>query len=201
MVKTVVWDIGNVLALWEPEAYYDKRIGRERRERLFAETGLHAVNLEVDRGRDGREATYSLAEKFPEWADEIRRFHDDWAETFRKPVEGSAEILYELKSRGIPCVSLTNFGAATMEVAKDLHPVLREFDQEFISAHLKRIKPEPEIYAALEQGTGLTGDALIFTDDKPENIAAAAARGWKTHLFEGAAGWRDRLVAEGLLER
>ncbi|MGI9393561.1 MAG: HAD family phosphatase, partial [Boseongicola sp.] len=42
-------------------------------------------------------------------------------------------------------------------------------------------------------------DRLIFTDDSPANVAAAAKRGWKTHLFEGPKGWADRLIAEGLL--
>ena len=36
MVEAVVWDIGNIFAYWEPEAYYDRLIGRERREAFFA---------------------------------------------------------------------------------------------------------------------------------------------------------------------
>jgi 2-haloacid dehalogenase len=40
---------------------------------------------------------------------------------------------------------------------------------------------------------------LLFTDDRAENIAAAAARGWQTHHFTGSQGWADRLVSEGLL--
>jgi 2-haloacid dehalogenase len=42
---------------------------------------------------------------------------------------------------------------------------------------------------------------LLFADDRPENIAAAAARGWRTHLFDGWEGWALRLVDEGLLDR
>jgi len=41
--------------------------------------------------------------------------------------------------------------------------------------------------------------ALIFTDDRPENIQTARNRGWQTSLFDGSQGWADRLVAEGLL--
>ena len=53
----------------------------------------------------------------------------------------------------------------------------------------------------VEEATGLAGDALIFTDDRADNIAAAEARGWRTHLFDGPRGWADRLVAEALLSR
>jgi 2-haloacid dehalogenase len=40
---------------------------------------------------------------------------------------------------------------------------------------------------------------LLFADDRHDNIAAAKARGWQTHLFDGPAGWAERLVKEGLL--
>jgi len=51
----------------------------------------------------------------------------------------------------------------------------------------------------VEQDCGLPPDALLFTDDRADNIAAAAKRGWQTHHFTGPQGWADRLVAEGLL--
>ena len=42
---------------------------------------------------------------------------------------------------------------------------------------------------------------LLFVDDRADNIAMAQSRGWQVHHFEGAEGWADRLVAEGLLEK
>ena len=200
MVEAVVWDIGNVFAYWEPEDYYDNLIGPEKRAALFAEADLYEMNLAIDLGANCKETAYAQAEKFPQWADEIRRWHDDWAETFRRPVEGTAEVMHETKAAGFRNVALSNFGTETLETARGLHPVLRTFDQEIVSGHLGFVKPDPAIYAAVEKATGLDGRALIFTDDKAENIAAAAERGWKTHLFEGAAGWRARLVEEGVLE-
>ncbi len=199
MIKAVVWDIGNVLGVWDPEGYYDRRLGAEGRAAFFVETGIEAVNLEVDRGAPARETLYAHAEAHPRWADEIRLWIDDWAEMFREPVPGSADLFAEVKATGIAMLALSNFGAETFEIAKELHPVLKEFDEAYVSAHLKLIKPDPAIYAALETGSGLSGDALIFADDKAENIAAAEARGWKGHLFDGASGWRARLQAEGLL--
>jgi 2-haloacid dehalogenase len=59
-------------------------------------------------------------------------------------------------------------------------------------------KPDPEIYEALEEASGLRGPALFFTDDRPENIAAAAARGWHTHLFHTPQGLADALHGLGL---
>ncbi len=199
MVKAVVWDIGNVFAMWEPEAYYDRLIGRARREALFAEVPLHAMNMRADAGESLRELTYALATEYPGWENEIRRFNDDWVETFRTPVAGTADVFAEVKEAGMRCIALSNFGAETIGIARELHVELGQFDDEYISGHLGCIKPDPAIYAALEKGTGLSGEDLFFVDDKSENIAAATARGWKGHIFEEASGWRARLVAEGVL--
>ena len=199
MIKAVVWDIGNVFALWEPEAHYDRLIGSERRARLFAETRLHEMNEAIDLGTHSRDVAYAHAEKYPKWRDEIRAWHDDWLEMFSTPVPGTSDLLLEVNATGMRSLALSNFGANTLEAAKEVFPALKTFAQEFVSAHLGVVKPDSAIYAALEDGSGLSGEELIFTDDRPENISAAAERGWKTHLFDGAEGWRARLVSEGVL--
>lgn len=199
MVRAVVWDIGNIFAIWDPETYYDARIGRARRESFFADTGAHEMNAALDLGADARQTVEAHAAKHPGWAEEIRAWIGDWRETFRSAVPGTAEVFAEAKASGLPMVSLTNFGSETLEMAKELHPVLQGFDREFVSAELHLVKPDPAIYAAVEEGLGMEGEDLIFTDDKPENVEAAAARGWKAHLFEGAEGWRERLIAEGVI--
>jgi 2-haloacid dehalogenase len=199
MVEAVVWDIGNVIGIWDPEGYYDARIGREARDRFFAETGIEAVNARLDLGAPARETLAEHAARHPDWAAEIRAWFDDWGLMFARPVEGSAEVFAEVKASGVTVLALSNFWAETFEIAKGIHPVLNGFDRAFVSAHLGLAKPDPAIYAALEEGTGLSGAALLFADDRAENIAAAEARGWKGHLFKDAAGWRDRLVSEGVL--
>ncbi|NBQ49711.1 MAG: HAD family phosphatase, partial [Marivivens sp.] len=73
------------------------------------------------------------------------------------------------------------------------------FDRRYISGHMGEVKPEPEIYRMLEADCGVEPTALLFADDRADNIAAAAARGWKTHLFTDPQGFAARLVAEGLL--
>ena len=199
MIKAVVWDIGNIFAMWEPEAFYDRRLGVERRRQFFEETQPHTMNHAFDLGADGYDLTRAHGVKHPEWAEEIHLWIDAWPEMFSTVVPGSAEIVAELSAKGVKQLALSNFGAETLEIAKKMHPALQRFDEEYVSAHLGVAKPDAGIYQALEDGSGLSGDALIFTDDKAENCEAAAARGWKTHLFTGADGWRARLEVEGLL--
>lgn len=199
MIKAVVWDIGNIFAMWEPEAYYDRRLGVEKRKQFFEQAKPHVMNHAFDLGADGHTLTRAHAEKHPEWAEEIHLWVDAWPEMFATVVPGSAEIVDALAAKGIKQLALSNFGAETLQLAKEMHPALQRFDEEYVSAHLGVAKPDAAIYEALESGSGLSGDQLIFTDDKVENCEAAAARGWKTHVFTDADGWRARLKDEGLL--
>lgn len=199
MIKAVVWDIGNVFAIWDPKGYYERRLGSDGCARFFAESGIDAVNEQIDLGAPARETLAAHAAKFPDWAEEIRLWFDDWPAMFASPVPGMAELFDKVKDTGVRMLALSNFGAETLEIAQRLHPVLTRFDEAYVSAHLRCIKPDPAIYAALEDGSGLSGDDLIFVDDKPENIEAARQRGWKGHLFQGAQQWRARLRSEGIL--
>ena len=200
-VRAVIFDIGNVLIEWQPERFYDREIGEARRREMFEAVDLHAMNDRVDRGEGFRDVIYATADAHPTFAEEVRMWHDRWLELAAPVIEHSVRLLRALRVRGIPVHALTNFGIESFALAKEHHDFLGEFDRAFVSGHMGVIKPDPRIYALVEEGTGLTGEALLFVDDRPDNIAAAEARGWRAHLFEGPKEWAERLVREGLLDR
>ncbi len=166
---------------------------------MFAEIDLHGMNDRVDRGEDFRSTVYAAAEQYPDWHDEVRRWHDNWIELASPEIPKSVALLRALRARGVPVFALSNFGIGTFEVAERAYPFLGEFDRRFISGHMGVIKPDAEIYARLEAESGVAPERLLFTDDRAENIAAAAARGWQVHLFEGPEGWERSLISHGLL--
>jgi len=200
-IKAVVFDIGNVLIEWQPERFYDSVIGEARRRDMFSSVDLHAMNDKVDLGHHFTDTIYATAEDYPDWRGEIRMWHDRWIEMASPVIDHSVRLMRALQTKGIPVFSLTNFGIQSYDFAATHYPFLRQFDRDFISGHMAVIKPDAQIYQMLEDESGLSGSDLIFTDDRTDNIAAANARGWNTHLFEGPQGWADRLVAEGLLDR
>ena len=198
-VTAVVFDIGNVLIEWQPERFYDAKIGEARRRDMFAAIDLHGINDEVDRGGNFRELIYAAADTYPEWRDEVRMWHDNWIDMASPAIPRSVRILRELRSAGVPVFALSNFGIQTFEAAERVYPFLNEFDRRYISGHMGVIKPDVEIYAMLETDCGHAPAGLLFADDRIDNINAARARGWQTHLFEGPEGWANLLVSEGLL--
>ncbi|SIO51730.1 2-haloacid dehalogenase [Rhodovulum sp. ES.010] len=197
-IDAVVFDIGRVLIDWQPEAFFDRRIGADRRRALFAEVDLYGMNLSVDHGADLGGAVEALAAQHPGWAAEIRLWQSHWLEMASPAIPGSVALLKALRARGVPVFALTNFGTDTYEIARRAYPFFDLFDRAFVSARLGVVKPDPAIYAVLERETGIAPERLIFTDDRPENIAAAARRGWQTHLFEAAESWVARLVEAGV---
>lgn len=198
-VEAVIFDIGNVLVGWQPEVFYDRVIGEARRRALFDAVDLHRMNELVDEGALFRETIYDWAERHPDWAEEIRWWYDRWIELASPRIEGSIALLRALRGKGVPVFALTNFGKYSFDEAIPKLDFLVEFDRAYVSGRMGVVKPDPRIYQMVEEDCGLPPQALIFADDKAENIAAAAARGWKTHQFESWQGWARRLVAEGLL--
>jgi 2-haloacid dehalogenase len=200
-VDAVVFDIGNVLIEWQPERFYDRVIGEDRRRAIFDTVGLHKMNNRVDRGEHFRDVIYGTADQYPQIRDDIRMWHDNWIEMASPAIEHSVRLMRALQSKGVPVFALTNFGVESFAYAQTEYDFLNEFDRAYVSGHMKVIKPNADIYAQLEADCGIDPKHLLFTDDRLDNIEAAAARGWQTHLFEGATGWAARLVAEELLSK
>lgn len=197
--KAVIFDIGNVLIEWNPERVYDRVMpDRAAREALFAAVDLHAMNDRIDRGAPFRETVYETAERHPEHREMIRLWHDRWIEMASPAIPGSWTLLRGLRAAGVPVFALSNFGIGSFEVAETHYPILAEFDRRYISGHMGVIKPEPRIYEMLEADCGLTGAELFFTDDRPDNIEAARARGWQTHRFTSPEALAGALAALGL---
>jgi 2-haloacid dehalogenase len=198
MIDAVVLDIGNVLMGWDPEGFYDNKIGPERRTRLFAEVPLVEMNHRIDLGAPLRKTVEQVAEAHPDWHDEIMLWNDEWLGMTAPDHPRSVALMRAIRSKGVPVWALTNFGIETLALADAEYPFLSEFDRRIVSGELGVCKPSAEIYEAVE-AQGVNPGNLLYTDDNAANIEAAAGRGWKTHHFEGAEGWAERLVSEGLL--
>lgn len=198
-VRAVVFDIGRVLIEWEPERFYRAALGEERAREFFAAVPIHAMNERVDLGAPWEEEVAALALAHPAWAEAISHWRHRWIEMASPEIPGSVRLLRALRRRGVPVFALSNFGRETYEHATTHYPFFEEFDRAFVSGRLRLAKPDPAIYEVVERQGGIAPEGLLFTDDRAENLAAAAARGWRTHLFEGPEGLARRLVAEGLL--
>lgn len=196
--RAVIFDIGNVLIQWRPERLYAQLMPAEDMARFFAEVDPHEMNDQIDRGGPFRDTIYAHADKYPEWSGMIRLWHDRWIEMASPVIDDSVAMLRTLRANGIACYALSNFGVDSFAYAQTHYPFLTEFDRRYISGHMQTAKPDADIYRMVEDDCGLSGAQLFFTDDRVDNIEAAAARGWQTHLFTGPNGLRSALRDAGL---
>ncbi|MBV7377479.1 HAD family hydrolase [Maritimibacter dapengensis] len=199
--EAVLFDIGNVLITWQPEDRLDEMVGETRRRLLFDAVDMHAMTERFDRGEDFRAVVEETAAAHPDLADTIMLWHDRWLDLASPVIDHSVRLLRALKARGVPVFALSNFGVDSFALSETRDRFLTEFDRRYISGHMGVTKPDARIYELVEADCGLAPETLLFTDDRQENIDAAKARGWQTHLFQGPQGWADRLVEAGLLTR
>ncbi|MRU15830.1 HAD family phosphatase [Roseovarius sp. A21] len=200
-INAVIFDIGNVLIEWQPERYFAYHIGEERTRAMFSEVDIHSMMNRIDAGHAFDQVVEGTAQAHADWHDAIMMIRDNWADVASPAIPLSVHLLRQLRTKGIPVFALSNFGAENFPVSVAKYPFLEEFDRHYISGQMGMIKPDAAIYAAVEADCGLSPDTLLFTDDRHDNIAAAQARGWQTHLFDGPEGWAHCLVKQGLLTK
>src|SRR5690554_4568232 len=171
-IDTVVFDIGNVLIEWDPRHLYRKLFPSEAEvERFLAEICTDAWNLEQDRGRSFAEAIAERIDLFPDHEAEIRAYDERWHEMVPGAIEDTVSILESLKATGIPLYAITNFSREKFAEVQIRFPFLASsFRDIVISAHERRLKPDPEIYQILLARNGLTAEQTVFIDDSPRNV-------------------------------
>ena len=198
-VEAVVFDIGNVLIEWQPERYYDRRIGRQRREAFFGAFDFHGLMNEIDAGAPFSEIVAARAQAHPEHAAEIVMLRDEWLEMAGTVIDHSVRLMEALRAKGVPVYALSNFGAENFGWSAEAHSFLRSFDRAYISGEMGMRKPHAEIYAAVEADSKIAPERLLFGDDREENVAAAQARGWRAVRVDSAGHLAQALVSHGLL--
>ena len=200
MQKAVVFDVGRVLYQWQLRTLFEKLIAdRDELDWFLANVVTEEWHFEHDRGRPLAEMIPERIALFPDYAAHIRAYGARFNETIPGPVEGTHDIVRRLSSAAVPLYCLTNFGHEFWAGFRPIEPLFDLFDDIVVSGTEKVVKPDPRIYQIVEQRSGRTGDALFFTDDNPDNIEAAKARGWDAHLFTDAAALTTQLEQAGLL--
>ena len=196
----VVFDIGNVLVRWDRRYLYRKVFDDDERMERFLVTALGMDFVShTDVAEDFAAAVAARAKSFPEFANEIRMFHERWVETLGEPIEENVALLRRLRASGKPVYALSNFARETFALAERHHDFLSEFDDRVISGHVGVVKPDPRIYQILFERVGRPPSELLFIDDSAANVRAAEALGMPAIHFTPGVDLKSELVARGAL--
>ncbi len=202
-VKAVVWDVGRVLYRWELRALFAKLIADPQElEWFLANVVTQEWHFEHDAGRPLDKMVPERQRQFPQYAALIEAYARRFNETIPGPVPGTHALLEELAARNVPQFALTNFGAEFWDQFRPIAPIFDVMRDIVVSGREQCVKPDAAIYQVLEERAerhGIAPNALFFIDDREENIAAARARGWRGHVFTGAAALEKELTTLGLI--
>jgi 2-haloacid dehalogenase len=152
-------------------------------------------NAQQDAGRPFAEAVTELSERFPQYQAMIEAYHTRWNEMLRGAIEGTVEILAELRARGYFLCALSNWSAETFPFARRRFEFLDWFEVIVLSGEEETIKPEPAIYRILLERIGRPARECVFIDDAPRNVRAARDLGFTAVPFESPARLREQLKA------
>ena len=194
----IIFDLGRVVVSWDPVAIVCSVRGPGGAEALAERLFNHPDWLEVDRGtlslhtmaRQAQERTGLSA------AENLTILQAVPASLLPDPA--MLTLIAELHGAGHTLYALSNMGPASIDWLEQ-QPFWRFFSGKVVSARVRMIKPEPDIYRYLLVSFDLKADECLFIDDSPANVAAAEALGIRGMVFTDAHSCRQQLLSLGYL--
>ena len=186
MIKSIVFDLGNVIVRWNPVHIVSQYTNDEVIQNMLIKNLFGSPHwLSFDEGTLTREQIISnVGQTVPkEYHSMIHDMVHDWHK-HAPPINGMEELVRELKERGYPIYLLSNTNIHFNEY-KDTIPALKYFDGYYISAEAKLVKPHVEIYHDFLKRFSLVAEECVFIDDMPANIEAANSVGIHGYQFDG----------------
>lgn len=189
MIKSVIFDYGNVLVDWNPAYLFLPVFGGNEAECKFFTDNV--CNREwftrMDRGEDMDICVAELQAQYPQYAHAVAMFRDRWFEMCHGDIPGMLEIIQNLKSKGVGVYGLTNWPAATFTEARRRFKTIGSIDNYVVSSSVHLAKPEPAIYQLLLSRYNLNACECIFIDDRKDNVDAAISLGMSGIVYPGTA--------------
>lgn len=195
----IIFDLGRVVVSWDPVGIVRSVRGAQGAEQLAERLFNHPDWLEVDRGtlslhtmarqaehRTGLSAAENLAILQAVPASLV-------------PDPAMLSLIESLHGAGHTLYALSNMGHASIDWLEQHQPFWRFFSGKVMSARVRMMKPEPDIYRYLLVSFDLQAEQCLFIDDSPANVTAAQALGIGGLVFTDAYSCRQQLVAQGYL--
>lgn len=200
MIKNIVFDMGGVLIVWDPE--------RMRRQLNLPQQDSDLLNrallrseiwTDADRGiYDEAQLEAVACAKLPQHLHPAAHRLICWYEWFLIPVPGMAALVRELKENGYHIYLLSN-APTNLRTYFSQIPGAECFDGLMVSAEEKLIKPDRALYRHLFDKFSLNPSECWFTDDNAPNIAGAKEAGMQGTVFHGdVAQLRREMIAAGI---
>jgi 2-haloacid dehalogenase len=201
-LDTVVFDLGGVLADWDPRYLYRELFGgdEEAMEHFLSTVCTPSWNHAMDAGRSRAEAVAELVAQHPEHEELISAWVDRWEDMLGAEIAGTAEVVAELHASGVRLLALTNWSAETFPVARQRFASFGYFEGIVVSGEHGMAKPDPALFKVLFELHRVDPARAVYVDDRADNVEAAEALGLTGLVFTDPEVLRTDLVRLGLID-
>lgn len=196
-LRNVIFDFGGVLVTWRPQEIIDSFYSEPAlRESLRTHAFQHDDWLEMDRGTlDEASVAARCAARMARPEAELKALFDH-VRAALTPIEPTVALLRELRERpGLKLYALSNMSATIFAYLAGQHDFFELFDGIVVSAEVKLLKPEPQIYEHLRDRFALDFGESVFIDDLTRNVESARNVGLPAIQFKTTEQVRHELAA------
>lgn len=199
-IKAFIFDLGNVIVPFEIEN------GLKRFEAVCglpsAEFRGHVFGTEAGRlfetGRISAEEFFESVREPLGLEIGFEDFVGSWNGIFL-PGPLIPERLLERLARSYRLLVLSDTNELHFRYIRENYPVLGHFDDFVLSYEVGSLKPSAEMFREAVRRAGCRAEECLFTDDKAENVEAAAGFGLRTVRFVTPAQFEEFLEEEELI--
>ncbi len=202
MSPVIIFDLGKVLVDFDYTIAEQKIAARSHQspKELHAFLTNSHLLVEYESGRLTRQAFYEEICQAIGFRGDLAEFSGYFAAIFSEIPEMIA-MHAELRRCGFKTYIFSNTNDLAIEHVRGNFPFFAHFDGYIFSHEVGAMKPLPAIYEAMEKLCGCGGAGMIYIDDRPENVAAGVARGWRGIQHVSAKKTRQALTALGILSQ
>jgi len=196
----VVFDLGKVLVDFD-YSIATRKLAARCRKSLFEIAEVITQSrfiIDYEAGKLTRPEFFKQVQETTGFGGTLDEFGEFFADIFTE-IPPMIKVHAELRQRGFKTFIFSNTNDLAVEHIRRHFPFFKNFDGYIYSYAVGALKPEAKIYEALEQLTGRHGSEVVYLDDRPENVAAGAARGWRAFVHESPEKSRQALTTLGLL--
>lgn len=202
----VVFDFGGVLFRWHPPSFlarvWPQRCPDEAAGALAAREFFTQYAGDwgaFDQGLIGPEEVIRRIATRTGWPEADVRAVVDAVPDELQAVAGTVALIEAAQAAGHRTHYLSNMPGIYADHLERQYPLDRWFEGGIFSSRVQHSKPGAEIFSLMEAQLGVPPGDIVFLDDHPDNIEAAAARGWQAIQFTTPEAAAATLRERGLI--
>ncbi|MGP8198549.1 MAG: HAD family hydrolase [Limisphaerales bacterium] len=183
--SVAVFDLGKVLVDFD----YSISAGKIARRSRFTPAQVrdlldHSPLLQrFETGLMSRQQFYGEVCAACGFSGSLDEFCSTFADIFSE-IKPMIDLHAALRAGGVPTFIFSNTNDIAAEHIRARFPFFSRFDGYVLSYQHGAMKPAAKLYEVVESQTGHKGEAILYLDDRAENVQAGLARGWQALLHE-----------------